>query len=63
MADPLDEENLLKPSGRGIFYMDKFMDEIRYDFGPAGGTELTLRKSLESLSGSGTSGESEEALQ
>jgi len=44
--DPLAEKNLLKPNGRGIFYMGKFMDDIRYKFRPSGGTELTLRKRL-----------------
>ena len=47
--DPLDTENLLKPSGRGIFYMKKFMDDIQYTFGPKGGTIVTLRKTLPEL--------------
>ena len=47
VGDPLNTENLLKPNGRGIFYMDKFMDDIRYNFGPPGGTRLTLRKRIE----------------
>lgn len=45
--DPLAPENLLKPSGRGIFYMKSFMDGIEY--GPrsdGGGTVVTLRKRL-----------------
>ncbi len=46
VGDPLDEKNLLKPNGRGIFYMGKFMDDIRYNFLPGGGTELTLRKRI-----------------
>lgn len=46
IENPLDEENLLKPNGRGIFYMGKFMDEIRYNFRPSGGTELILRKRI-----------------
>ena len=44
--DPLAPENLLKPSGRGIFYMKSFMDEIDYSPGPEGGTVVTLRKRL-----------------
>ena len=44
--DPLQEQNLLKPNGRGIFYMGKFMDDIQYSFRPSGGTELTLRKRI-----------------
>lgn len=44
--DPLDPQNMLKPNGRGIFYMQKFMDEVHYGAGPAGGTVVTLRKRL-----------------
>lgn len=46
VADPLNPENLLKPSGRGIFYMKRFMDDIQYSFGPSGGTMVTLLKKL-----------------
>ena len=46
--DPLEPDNLLKPDGRGIFYMNRFMDEISYDFGPEGGTVVTLRKRFDS---------------
>ncbi|MEM8963806.1 MAG: ATP-binding protein [Acidobacteriota bacterium] len=46
VANPLAPENLLKPNGRGIFYMKSFMDEIAYSFRPGGGTVLTLRKQL-----------------
>jgi len=47
LHDPLAPENLLKPSGRGIFYMKSFMDEIHYGPGPdGGGTLVTLRKRL-----------------
>ena len=44
--DPLEPENMLKSSGRGIFYMKRFMDEIEYSFRPDGGTVVTLRKKL-----------------
>ena len=44
--DPLAPENLLKPNGRGIFYMKNFMDEIEYTAGPNGGTVVTLRKQI-----------------
>ncbi len=50
VADPLAAENMLKPSGRGIFYMKRFMDGINYSFRPDGGTVVTLRKSLNSSS-------------
>lgn len=46
VIDPLAPENRLRPNGRGILYMQKFMDEIDYDFQPGRGTELTLRKRL-----------------
>ena len=46
VPDPLDPDNLLKPDGRGIFYMERFMDRIEYHFGPQGGTEVTLRKRI-----------------
>jgi serine/threonine-protein kinase RsbW len=46
VEDPLAPENRLRPAGRGIFYMRKFMDEVGYSFGPGGGTVVTLRKNL-----------------
>ena len=60
VANPLDPENLLKPDGRGIFYMNRFMDAIEYDFGPEGGTVVTLRKRL--CASSVDSGRGEEEL-
>ena len=44
LRDPLAPENLLRPNGRGIFYMRSFMDDINYGSGPGGGTMVTLRK-------------------
>ncbi len=46
LEDPLAPENLLRPSGRGIFYMKSFMDQIQYGARPGGGTVVTLRKRL-----------------
>jgi len=46
VADPLAPENRLKTSGRGIFYMRTFMDEIRFQRHPAGGMEIVLKKNL-----------------
>lgn len=46
VENPLAPENLLKPNGRGIFYMKSFMDAIEYSPRPEGGTVVTLRKSL-----------------
>ncbi len=47
IPDPLAPENLLKQSGRGIFLMRAFMDEVRFrKLNP--GTEITLIKRLQS---------------
>jgi serine/threonine-protein kinase RsbW len=47
VPDPLAEENLLKTSGRGIFLIKSFMDEVRIrDLHP--GTEITLVKHVHS---------------
>ncbi len=46
VADPLAAENQMKSSGRGIFYMRTFMDEVAFSRGEAGGTLLTLKKKL-----------------
>ena len=45
LPDPLAPENLLRGSGRGIFLMRSFMDEVHFrQLNP--GTELTLVKLL-----------------
>ena len=44
--DPLTPENRLKTSGRGIFYMKTFMDDVRFSRAESGGTQLVLRKNL-----------------
>jgi serine/threonine-protein kinase RsbW len=46
VGDPLNPQNLMKTSGRGIFYMRTFMDEIHYSFNPGGGTSLIMTKNL-----------------
>jgi serine/threonine-protein kinase RsbW len=46
IVDPLAPENQMKTSGRGIFYMKTFMDEVAFLRGDSGGTLLTLRKKL-----------------
>jgi serine/threonine-protein kinase RsbW len=48
LADPLAPENQLKTSGRGIFYIKTFMDEVTFSRGEGGGTILTMKKSLKS---------------
>ena len=46
VSDPLNPQNLLKTSGRGIFYMRTFMDRVQYQFHPGGGTSLVMSKNL-----------------
>ena len=46
VPDPLAPENLLKQSGRGIFLMRTFMDEVRFRKLKSG-TEITLIKRLQ----------------
>ena len=46
IADPLDPANLLKPSGRGIFYIRSFMDEVDLRKHPDGGMELRMMKRI-----------------
>lgn len=44
IPDPLAEANLLKPDGRGIFFMRSFMDAVEYSFPPGGGTTVRMVK-------------------
>ncbi len=46
VLDPLAPENRLKTSGRGIFYMKTFMDEVRFRQMDGGGMEIVLTKNL-----------------
>jgi serine/threonine-protein kinase RsbW len=46
VPDPLAPENRLRTSGRGIFYMKTFMDEVRFRRRDGGGMEITLTKKL-----------------
>jgi serine/threonine-protein kinase RsbW len=48
IADPLAPENLLKASGRGIFFMRSFMDDVTLRRGDAGGMEVRMVKKLAS---------------
>lgn len=43
LSNPLDPENLLRESGRGVFIVRSLMDEVDFDFSK-GGTEITLIK-------------------
>jgi len=44
VADPLAPENLLKSSGRGIFLIRNFMDDVRLQRAPQGGMEIRMVK-------------------
>lgn len=46
VPDPTKDENLLKTSGRGIFFMRNFMDEVDWSAGPTGGTTVRMIKKL-----------------
>ena len=46
VANPLAPENLLKSSGRGIFLIRNFMDEIELRRPPEGGMEVKMIKKL-----------------
>ena len=44
VANPLAEENLLKSSGRGIFLIQNFMDDVQLRRMPQGGMEIRMTK-------------------
>ena len=46
VPSPVEEENLLKADGRGIFFMRSFMDEVQYSFPSGGGTIVRMTKKL-----------------
>ncbi len=46
VGDPLTPENRLKTSGRGIFYMKTFMDDVRFERHAEGGMVIVLKKKL-----------------
>jgi serine/threonine-protein kinase RsbW len=46
IADPLAPENILKSSGRGIFFMRSFMDDVTLQRRSEGGMEVRMRKKL-----------------
>ena len=46
VPDPLDESNLLRHSGRGLFLMGAFMDDVKVRKAGDTGTEVTLVKNL-----------------
>jgi serine/threonine-protein kinase RsbW len=46
VPDPTKDENILKTSGRGIFFMRNFMDQVEWSPGPQGGTNVRMFKKL-----------------
>ena len=51
VADPLAPENILKSSGRGIFFMRSFMDDVQLHRAPEGGMEVRMVKKLATATG------------
>jgi serine/threonine-protein kinase RsbW len=51
IPNPLNGDNLLKPSGRGIFYIRTFMDEVEFRTLSQGGTEVYMVKKISSKKG------------
>jgi serine/threonine-protein kinase RsbW len=49
VPNPLAPENLLKPRGRGIFYIRTFMDEVEFRSLSEGGTEVHMVKKVSSI--------------
>jgi serine/threonine-protein kinase RsbW len=48
IPDPTDPENLLRPNGRGIFYMRQFMNRVDFGSTATGGTAVVMVKDLAS---------------
>jgi serine/threonine-protein kinase RsbW len=47
VPDPTDPANLLRPCGRGIFYMRQFMNQVEFSRAPGGGTAVEMVRRLE----------------
>jgi serine/threonine-protein kinase RsbW len=54
VPDPTDPGYLLRPSGRGIFYMRQFMTCVEFSRAPGGGTIVEMSRRLESEKENGT---------
>jgi serine/threonine-protein kinase RsbW len=46
IPDPTQAENIMKTTGRGIFFMRNFMDEVDWVINPVGGTTVRMIKRL-----------------
>ncbi len=49
VADPRTPDNVTRPSGRGIFFMRRFSDRIRFCFPSSGGALVQMEKDLPTL--------------
>jgi serine/threonine-protein kinase RsbW len=47
VANPLAPENMLKSSGRGIFLIRNFMDDVQLQRAPEGGMEIRMVKRVQ----------------
>ena len=56
LADPLAPENVLKPSGRGIFLIRSFMDYVQMRRSPEGGMEIRMTKRAHSAAADDAAG-------
>jgi len=54
VANPLDPENLLKSSGRGIFLIRNFMDDVQLRRAPEGGMEISMLKRVQPAADDGS---------
>jgi serine/threonine-protein kinase RsbW len=54
LANPLDPENLLKSSGRGIFLIRNFMDDVQLHRLPQGGMEIYMVKRAQPAAADGS---------
>ncbi len=52
VADCLDPQNILKSSGRGIFLIRNFMDDVQLQRAPEGGMEIRMVKRVPPAAGS-----------
>ena len=47
VPDPTDPGYLLRPNGRGIFYMRQFMSRVEFSRAPGGGTVVEMARRFE----------------
>lgn len=51
LPDPLAPENLTRAGGRGVFYMRRYTDGVKFRFSRRGGTAVRLVKRLARVAG------------